>query len=154
MYVLEHEHRRLLARRLLDELPCREEQALAVDDTLRLEAEEESEVLPELRVAVGDSAQLLANDVRALVVEDLRDLLHVLREGAIGGAVAVGSRAPTQRPSALSLDEVRELLGQPALADSRRADHGHEVRSPLLANLRPQPAQNLELARAADERRL
>ena len=154
MDVLEDEQRRLLARGLLDEAARREEEALAVDRALRLEAEEEREVLRQLVVAVGDGAQLLAHDVRVLVVEDLRDLLHVLREGAVRRAVAVRRRPAAQRPSAFLLDDVRELLGEPALADPGRADDGDEVRTPLLAHLLPQPAEDLELARAADERRL
>src|SRR4029079_18800712 len=121
---------RLLARRLLDETPGREEEALAIDRPLRLEAEEERKVLDQLVVAVGDGAQLLAHDVRVLVVEDLRDLLHVLREGAVGRAVAVRSRPAAQGPPAFSLDDVRDLLGEPALADPGRADDGHEVRAP------------------------
>jgi len=90
----------------LDEMARGEEEPLAIDGRLGLEAEQEREPLQELGARLREHPQLLVRKLDAVVVEDPRDLLHVLRESAVGGALAVGDRAASQRTPALCRDEV------------------------------------------------
>ena len=150
--VLEHEQRRPVARNALHELARHEEERLAVDFAIDLEAEQQRQVLDRLGLRLDRARELLPRDLGRVAVEDARHLLHVLGEGAVGGALAVRDRAPAQRQAALRVDGARELLGETALADAGRPDHRHEVGPALVADLIPETAEQIELALAPHER--
>ena len=119
MDVLEDHQQRLLARGALDELARCEEEALAVDYPLGLVAEQERKALLQLGFGGNDAHELLARDIRGVVVVDARHLLHVLGEGSVGGALAVGNRpAPNGSPpwdsTRRANSSARRLLPMPA----------------------------------------
>src|SRR5215211_1371645 len=101
--VLEEQQRRLTAGERLDEYARREEERLAVGDgALAVEADQHRELRGALgRLVRPDQiferrAQLGVRVAELVAVEDARDLLHVLRESAVGSARAVGCRSPTE----------------------------------------------------------
>ena len=156
--VLEDEQRRPVARDGLDEAPHREEQLLAVvDRAFGVEPEQDRQVAGHgLGVGpgrqVGDVlAQLRQRNLGRVAVEDPAELLDLHREGEVGAALAVGERAAVDGAAAELLDDAVELLRQARLADPGGPDHGHEVRDALARDPLPDPAQHVELPRAADE---
>ena len=146
MNVLEHKRRGLLARDRLDEDPHGEEELLAVlYDTVGIEPEQDRKV-PRHRF-VGDALlQLRKADVGRVALEDPAQLLDLGREREVGAALAVRQRAPVDGAAAELLHDAVELLGQPRLPDSRRAEDGDQVRDRLAGNALPGSAQDIEFA--------
>ncbi len=102
---------------------------------------------------LGDSCVELGASLGELVtVVRLRDLLHVLREGAVRARRAIRRRPSSQQTDLLRPHVLHELERQPRLADSGRAENGDEVRTTLGDDAFPDPCQDLELARATDHR--
>ena len=76
-----------------------------------------------------------------------------LEEGEEGDPLAVREAAPGD-DSGLAVKRRAQLAGEPRLADPRAAEHGEEVRAPLLDSVLEGLPQLPELAVAADERRV
>src|SRR5206468_6035494 len=86
-----------------------------------------------------------------VALEDPAQLLDLGREREVGAALAVRQRAPVDGAAAELLDDAVELLGEPRLPDSRRAEDGDQVRDRLARNALPGPPQDLQLAAPAHE---
>ncbi len=125
--VLEEQHRRPPRGERLDEHAGGEEERLAIGRLAgAAEPDEHRQVLGvRLRLLqavdeVGDRrSQLPSRLVQLVVVEDPRDLLHVLAEGAVGTARAVRGRAAAQPEPAERGDVLRELETRAATSRSR-----------------------------------
>ena len=157
--VLEDEQCRLPAREPLDQAARRVEQVLSPGRArLGLQPDQAADVLRHLGgVAIADQRGRRVLQLRPglrgqVAVEDVGDLLDVLRERAVGRRLAVGHRAAANRLPARFVHALGELGGEPALADPRRAEHRDDVRPLLGDGLIPDPSQQPELVAAAHER--
>ena len=84
---------------------------------------------------------------------DLRDLPHRLGERPEGDAVAVG-KAATAEDRDLALDRADQLVDEARLADARLPDDGRQPAAALLDRVAELTVELLELALAADHRRI
>ena len=90
--------------------------------------------------------------VGRVVVRDAGEALQDLGERPVGDAVAVGEAAPDEDPRALEPRE--QLAHEPALADAGVAVDRDELRALLGDHALLQREQEVELALAADQRRV
>ena len=97
--------------------------------------------------------QLLGRLRLGVPLEDARLRLDDLRERPERDAVAVGEAAPLAPGDELGVgvDDLRELVDEPALAHPRDGDERDELRDSLVARALEGVAQDDELALAADE---
>src|SRR6266550_9270353 len=78
-----------------------------------------------------------------------------LRHRPVAQALPVGQR-PTLAPEdqlRISIDDLKQLGDQPALADPRHADQRHQLRAEVLANAVESAGQDVKLPLTADELR-
>ena len=98
-------------------------------------------------------AQLRRDALLRVALEDAGRLLDDLCDGPVGDALPVGqAAAPADR--GLALGGRGELGHQAALADAGVADEGGDERPALVDGAPPRREQDVELGRAADERRV
>ena len=144
---------------VLDEAPRGvEEHPLLLDPLVSAQPEQEAEVAARLlrlrlRQHLADQpAQLLARGVGRIGVEDPGSAANEVRKPLVPGLPAVGQAAPAEDAAAVSLDERGDLAAEPRLADARRAEERHELRSLLGRRPVPERVDEVELAVPADER--
>jgi hypothetical protein len=101
---------------------------------------------------VDELLDLRERGVRAVGVEDVRPCLEHVRERQQRRALARRKAAADQHGRVVV--QVREKLAdEPALADARVAEQGHQRRPPVRRDAIELGAQRIELTLAADERR-
>jgi hypothetical protein len=153
--VLEDEQRRPVARDGLDEDAHREEELLAVvDGAFGVEPEQDREVAATVSHRPGAVGDVLASFASADLGRSLSKIpqscLTWIAKREVRAALAVRSERPwTVRPPSSSTSP--RTPAQARLADPGRAEHGDEVRDATRRRPLPDPAQHLQLARAADE---
>ena len=156
--LVDDEHRPLRAEALEHAPQRQEEEALGDDRGVRAEPEEEGEVARRVlrlggRQERGDARdELLPGDLLGVGVEDAERLPDELGRRVVAGALLVRHAAAAQDEPSRRLDLGPDLADEPRLADPRRADHGDELRPALVDRLAPDRADDVQLARAPDER--
>jgi hypothetical protein len=103
------------------------------------------------RILRAALAELLEGFLERVVVGDPRGCLDHLCERPVGDAFAVREGAADQ--DARPLDAVHEFAGEPALADPGLAVDREDVGAAVANRARERVLEELELRRAADERR-
>src|SRR6266550_2940253 len=100
-------------------------------------------------------AQLLFGCLRRVGLENAGLGLDDLAERPEGHSVAIGKRAalPPGDQLRVGSDMVEQLEDEPALADAWDADDRHQLWGSLLARASQCSDQDVQLARAADQRR-
>ena len=97
--------------------------------------------------------ELLAGDRRGVGCEDPRRFLDDLREGVVGGALAVRKRSPPQCVCPFRLEVVGELTRETRLTYARWPDNGDQSRSELGRGSPPRAHEKVHLGVPPDEGR-
>ena len=147
VHVLDDRDERPVAGHCLEEAPNGPENLLGRSGLLR-EADRRPQPPGDELGLSGIVDQLGDASLRLLAGE----LLHDLDQGVIGDALAVREAAPDRDRGGVA-DLGEQLLGEPRLADARRADDRAEAADPLVARPREPGAKLIQLALPSHERR-
>ncbi len=157
--VLENEKRWLRLAEALDHPAHREKhESLVHPWNAGSEPEQQSEVARRIHALRGRNeprdplVELFAGDLRWVRVEDPERLPHDLGRCVVPGPLLVRQTPSPERTPSTGADLRGDLAAQPRLSDAGRPDHGDQVRPRVGRRLAPHRADEVDLARPADER--